>query len=75
MWTYPAVTGDKASIAHQWVKKRLNVNEKLAKSLAYIHSGHSSMSFTKLIKNNTNKISVNIMAHVSIIPFPEGIIL
>jgi hypothetical protein len=45
-----ACTGDSAAIAIQWIKKHLNVIKKLAKSLTYIASGHSSVSLAKLTK-------------------------
>jgi len=45
-----ACTGDNAVLAIQWVKKHINDIKKLAKSLTYIDSGHSSVSFIKLTK-------------------------
>jgi hypothetical protein len=39
-----ACTGETAKAAIQWVKKHLNDIKKLAKSLTYIDTGHSSVS-------------------------------
>jgi len=50
-----ACTGETERLASQWVKKHLNAIKKLAKSLVYIDSGHSSVSFIKLTKIYTNE--------------------
>ena len=62
-------TGDIASTAHQWVKTHLNAIKKVAQSLTFIDVGHSSVSYTELNNNDTNEISVNMIAPDSITPF------
>jgi len=52
-----AFTGYKAVVANAWVKQHINDIKKLAKSLTYIDTGHSSVSFLELTKNHTNDIS------------------
>ena len=44
-------------VANAWVKLHINDIKKLAKSLTYIDTGHSSVSFLELTKNHTNDIS------------------